>query len=107
MTRSSVDDRLTGRQVRLIASRKHIDRAVQPANFGLADLTLPATVKAKRGVGAMRGEDRAFHRLEEPDGPTRAVAGAPLPLPARTLADVKVFEQDRETQLEDFRVGQP
>src|SRR5204863_673571 len=57
------------------------------------------------GVASVR-QDRCGHRLEKTPPADAAVAAAPVPCPARTLADLVAVQSHREAELEHLGVCQ-
>ena len=83
-----------------------IDRTVIAANIIAAGLAVFATLQPERRDATMAGEDGKFQLLERADRALRAIAGMLLIAPAGIRPDMKILEHDRETALQNFRIGE-
>src|SRR4029077_9941171 len=101
------DDRLPCLQHRRVAARELVDAAILAPHSVLADLSVPAAAKPERRNAPVPGQNSAFHSFQETDGANDAVARTPAPAAARTLADVKVLEQDGVAEFQHFGIGEP
>ncbi len=101
------DDRLAGVDHGGVAAGEAFHAAAPAPRPVLTDLAILAASKAERPHAAVAGQDGAFHFFQKPDDANDAIAGVPAPAPARTFADMKVLEQDRIAEFQDFRIGQP
>src|SRR5262249_30245864 len=83
-----------------------LDRAVFAPYRVFTNLAGIAARKAERTDSGVSGQYRAFHRFEETDGASDAVASMPFPAPAGAGADVEIFKYDRVTKLQHLRIGE-
>src|SRR6476659_5429757 len=105
--RRSDDDRLASFQHRRIAAGELVDAAILAPHSVLADLSVSAAGKPERRNAPVPGKNSAFHSLQETDGANDAVARTPPAAATRTLADVKVLEQDGIAEFQHFGIGEP
>src|SRR5215471_16438367 len=100
------DDRLAFVDGGSVAPLQSLHLPTAPPYPVFAGLTGFASGKTKGPYAPVAGQDRVFHLLEKADGAADAAACMPLAAPARTDADMKVFEHHRIAKLQDLRIGQ-
>src|ERR1700730_12745136 len=101
------DDRLASLQNRRIAAGELVDAAILAPHGILADWTVFAAGKPERRNAPVPGQNSAFHSFQATDGANDTVARIPAPAAARTLADMKVLEQDGIAEFQYFGIGEP